>query len=75
VPVAQFAEHVSENLEQLVLRQVVAHLHRVAAAYLVPVEPVLLALRLEEAVVLVHYAPQSLEVAARIVGILLLVNA
>ena len=51
--VAQFAEHVAENLELLVLAHVVVYLARVALVDLVPVY----ALLTEEAVVLVHDAP------------------
>ena len=48
---------------------------RQASVHLIPVESVLLALVVEEAVVLVDGTPESLEVAARIVGILSLVDA
>ena len=73
--VAQFAQHVAQHLEQLRLGHVVRDLSAVASVHLVPVESVLLALVVEEAVVLVDGTPESLKVAARIVGILSLVDA
>ena len=75
VAVAQFRQHVGHDLEQLVGRHVVADAHPVLGVYIVPVEPVFLFLVVEEAIVLVDYFPQGLEVACGRVVELLFVDA
>ena len=72
--VAQFAEHVAEDLEEVVWREVGRDPHAVFGVYLVPVESVLLLLVGEIAVVLVDDPPQGVEVALGRVGILAVVN-
>ena len=72
--VAQFAEHVAEHLEQLLLCHVAIDLYLVFVVDLLPVEPVLVLFVVEEAVVLVDNPPQRLEVALRRVGKLLFVD-
>ena len=73
--VLQLAEHIAQHLKQLVVGHIVGYLARVFVVNGVPVESVLLLLIVEEAVVFVHYLPQSFKVATRIVGIFLLVYA
>ena len=74
MPIAQFAEHCAQHLKQLVVTHRVVYARGIAQAHLIPVEPVLLLLVVEEAVVLVHNPPQGLEVATRRIGILLLID-
>ena len=61
--VAQFAEHLGEDLEELGAGHVIREAGTVAAAHLVPVEAYGLALVVEEAVVLIDNLPEGVEVA------------
>ena len=73
--VLQLAEHIAQHLKQLAVGHIIGYLARVFVVNGVPVESVLLLLVVEEAVVFVHYLPQSFKIATRIVGIFLLVYA
>lgn len=64
--VTQFVEHLCADDEEFFLSHLVAHHWRIAGIDVVPVD-IFLA---EEAVVLVDCAPQGVEVAAWIIGIL-----
>ena len=73
--VLQLAKHIAQHLKQLAVGHIIGYLTRVFVVNGVPVESVLLLLIVEEAVVFVHYLPQSFKVATRIVGIFLLIYA
>ena len=64
MPVAQFREHLAENLELLPVGQPVVHGGRVTRVDFVPIKPVFALLFRKEAVMLVHDAPKRVEVAA-----------
>ena len=70
MPVAQFGEHVAQHLKLLAACHGIRHLRGIAGVHLVPVH----SLGIEKAVVLVHDAPQCLEVSGRRVGIFVLVH-
>ncbi len=63
VPVAQRGQHVAQHLEQLRVGHAAVHLAGVGRVHGVPVDAFLF----EEAIVLVHYFPQGLEVALGVV--------
>jgi len=63
VAVAQFAEHLGEDFEELGAGHVIREACTVAAAHLVPVEAYGLALVVEEAVVFIDNLPEGVEVA------------
>ena len=66
------SKHLGEYLKELVGVHSGIDAVAIAGAHLVPVEPVGLTLIVEEAVMLVHYLPQSLEIAFG--GIVVFVN-
>ena len=75
VAVAQLVEHLAAHLKQLFPAHVRQQHLAIAAATLPPVETILRRLIAEEAVVLVNYLPQGIEVAPRRITELVLGNA
>ena len=73
VAILQFGNHVAEHFEELGAVHVFVDLGGIACMHFVPIDAQLLPLVGEEAVVLVHRFPESLEIAASgvIVGVFL----
>ena len=73
--VAQLCKHVAQHFEELFAGHLLVHAYLIFLIDCVPVKSVLLLLVVKEAVVLVNYLPQCLEVSLPGVGQLVFIDA
>ena len=74
VAVAQLCQHVGEHFEQLIPISILPRAYLIFIVDGIPIQPILLLLIVEEAVMLVDNLPECLEIALRCIGKFLLVN-
>ena len=72
--VAQFGQHLCENLEQLLVVELTFRAYIIYIIYILPVEPILMLFIVKEAIMLVDDMPQGFEVALWGVIVLFVVN-